>query len=451
MQPSLAVSTPWSRHLTVVDADECTCICPALFETTSTNPEGPSAPVVMKLYATSDDGECDPQAPVVGTVTMITEWDGSVSVSYNVEDGYALLETNVHVGEERLPVGAAGEFLPASEFPYSGSLATSYKIDPLVCDFYLAAHAKVCGDFPTPPSPAPSAGPTNHPTVSASPSVRSVPTQQPTVTPAPTGGSAFGDPHIKTWGGKEFDYHGGCDLVMLDNPDFHDGVGMTIHIRTKIVTWWSYIETAVIRIGNETIEVSGGDQQQYFVNGVEGDYSVKDFLFSQLGLKVNLKHATKKQLRVRIDLLNADALAFEVYKDFVRVNVKMKDMKWKKFSGSVGLMGRYPHGETVGRDGKTIFTDMNAFGQEWQVREWESKLFRTVSAPQHPTKCSMPLVVPTEEEAREEAREARRRLGESVISREAAEVACAAAPANSRKDCVFDVLAVQNLDMAGSY
>lgn len=218
---------------------------------------------------------------------------------------------------------------------------------------------------------------------------------------------------------------------------------MTIHIRTKIVTWWSYIETAVVRIGNETIEVTGGEEHKYFVNGVRGENGGKDFLWSTLGLKVHLKQATSKQLKVRIDLLNADAIGLEVFKDFVKVNVKMMDMKWKKFEGSVGLMGSYPHGETVGRDGMTQYTDMNEFGQEWQVRQDEPKLFSAVEGPQYPNKCVMPTEINTEDK--------RRRLGESMISTTDAEIACSRVDEKNRDACIFDVLATNDLEMVGSY
>jgi len=34
-----------------------------------------------------------------------------------------------------------------------------------------------------------------------------------------------------------FQFHGGCDMVLLQNPDFNNGQGLYIHIRTKIVRW----------------------------------------------------------------------------------------------------------------------------------------------------------------------------------------------------------------------
>lgn len=43
-----------------------------------------------------------------------------------------------------------------------------------------------------------------------------------------------GDPHFKTWGGKWYDYHGQCDLVMLKIPEFEPDMGLDIHVRTTI-------------------------------------------------------------------------------------------------------------------------------------------------------------------------------------------------------------------------
>lgn len=265
-----------------------------------------------------------------------------------------------------------------------------------------------------------------------------------TLPPSNTPPGSFGDPHVKVWSGETFDFHGSCDLVLLDNPRFHDGLGMTVQIRTKIVTWWSFIEAAVVRVGSESLEVTGGRQPKYYVNGVEGDIaSKKSFLFSALGLETVVRQRTKHQVSVRIDLGNGDALGLETFMEFVRVNVKMVDPKWKKFEGSVGLMGMYPTGARFGRDGKTVFTDMNAFGQEWQVRESEPMLFHNADGPQHPSKCLMP------EEATAEQK--RRRLGKSMITREEAELACARVGGSDHDACVFDVLATNNKDMAGVY
>jgi hypothetical protein len=65
----------------------------------------------------------------------------------------------------------------------------------------------------------------------------------------------MGDPHFKTWSGETYDFHGICDLMLLHNPEFHDGLGMDIIVRSKQMKQFSFISTAVIRIGSETFEV----------------------------------------------------------------------------------------------------------------------------------------------------------------------------------------------------
>ena len=45
----------------------------------------------------------------------------------------------------------------------------------------------------------------------------------------------------------------------MDNPAFGNGLGLRVHIRTKIHTWWSYIESAVVMIGDGILEVKGGE------------------------------------------------------------------------------------------------------------------------------------------------------------------------------------------------
>ncbi|CAB9526735.1 expressed unknown protein [Seminavis robusta] len=82
--------------------------------------------------------------------------------------------------------------------------------------------------------------------------------------PSPTKPSVSGDPHFAMFGTshRKYDFHGACDLVFLDNPDYNNGQGMKIHIRTKIVKWWSYVEQVVVQIGNDTLEVMGGVEQK---------------------------------------------------------------------------------------------------------------------------------------------------------------------------------------------
>ena len=79
--------------------------------------------------------------------------------------------------------------------------------------------------------------------------------------------SISGDPHIKTWSGMKYDFHGVCDLVLLQNPGFQGGLGMTIHVRTKQIKQFSCVSSAVLQIGDDTIEVMGDSHANlYWIN-----------------------------------------------------------------------------------------------------------------------------------------------------------------------------------------
>jgi hypothetical protein len=75
-----------------------------------------------------------------------------------------------------------------------------------------------------------------------------------------------GDPHFKTWTHDKYDFHGACDIVMLSHPEFDNNKGMDVHIRSKIRFCWSYVESAILKIGNDTLEIMGGDMRRYWIN-----------------------------------------------------------------------------------------------------------------------------------------------------------------------------------------
>lgn len=249
--------------------------------------------------------------------------------------------------------------------------------------------------------------------------------------------SSHGDPHFKTFGGERYDYHGECDLVLLQHPHFANGLGLDIQIRTKIDGWMSYIKAAVIRIGDNTLEVMGGKEfTTHWTNGVaavdlhDGEEAtfLGDFLFSVHKIK-------EYQVHFRVDLGDGDAISIESYKKYVRVNVKPKT---DKFNGSIGMLGSYPDGRKVGRDGETLVDDPNSFGQEWQVNASEPMLFHTAEGTvQHPSKCSLPNS------------SIKRRLGESTMSEAAAREACDGKI--DPEECMFDVLSTGDKDIAGTY
>ena len=239
-------------------------------------------------------------------------------------------------------------------------------------------------------------------------------------------------------------HSGGCDLILVKSEAFAAGLGLDLHIRTKVRTWWSFIESAVLRIGKDTLEVQGGRDNvaHYWINGVPG-HSMADgeYLNSTLaGHKIHFRDVSSKTKQFRLDWGTDDSISFETFGEFVRVNVRVKQHS-KDFDGAAGLMGSHPTGSKVGRDGLVIW-NKNQFGQEWQVRTDEPKLFHNLDGVQHPQKCLIP--------SKMNLRQGRRRLGE-VLSMEQAEVACAHASQEDFKNCVFDVRATNEKTTAGLY
>ena len=232
----------------------------------------------------------------------------------------------------------------------------------------------------------------------------------------------------------------------MDNPDFLDGLGMLIHIRTKIQTWWSYVESSVIRIGDETIEINGGSKGQWlYINGIANKplEENKWYLTKVMGLVLRYRQSGGNgEAHLYFGNSQGEKLIMKTYKDFVKVEVAAHGSD--SYLGSHGLLGRYPDGKRVGRDGETLIEDINAFGQEWQVTAAEPKLFHTyndawvVPAGQV---CAMPVETAAKKKLRQ------RRLAEGIPLEEAEQACAHLVDASDHKACVFDVVATQDVTM----
>merc|ERR1711972_856892 len=166
---------------------------------------------------------------------------------------------------------------------------------------------------------------------------------------------------------------------------------MDIHLRAKKTKQWSYISTAVVSIGGDTFEVSGNkDGNTELLNMVEVKKSEWDQNLVKIGrFPISyIKHHTNQRGYV-IDLGKKESIHIKTWKDMVRVDIIVNNES-NTFGGSLGLMGSYPEGIMLGRDGKTVISDFNKFGQEWQVSSYEPKIFHVIEGPHHPSKCDVP-------------------------------------------------------------
>jgi hypothetical protein len=250
------------------------------------------------------------------------------------------------------------------------------------------------------------------------------------------GGGGQGDPHFMTWRGHRFDYHGECDLVLLHSSEFGSGLGLDVHIRTKIRRDMSYISGATVRIGADILEVAS--QGIYYLNGEAGAELPDEFS----GFTLSHIQPTDKQHVFEVNFGGSERIKVKTYKDFVSVSIEQGQSK--HFGDSVGLMGDFRNGHMIARDGKTVIDDANNFGQEWQVLDSEPILFQHTRLPQYPLECTLPTPM--------QASQLRRRLLESSIDALAAEKACAHW-GEGKDDCVFDVLTTSDPEMAvvGAY
>ena len=241
-----------------------------------------------------------------------------------------------------------------------------------------------------------------------------------------------------------FNFSGGCDLVLLSNPAFNRGQGLHVHVRTKITRWWSSIESAAVRIGDDILEVKAGiETRPYWINGEEGRFRTsKPFPFTLGGFHGRFRYRSDRIIQYKIFLPNDQNLVIKSIKNMLRVELQHATEEY--FGQTLGLMGTYRNGLLVGRDGSSEFEDADAFGLEWQVTDKDPVLFREAEGPQYPDKCAMPQVDKS-------GVTVARRLAASTVTAQQAEKACAAVDRSERENCIFDVLAMDDLTAVEGY
>ena len=235
---------------------------------------------------------------------------------------------------------------------------------------------------------------------------------------------------------------GECDLVLLHAPNFDGhGTDLDIHVRTTLRYKYSYIESAALMIDGEILEVNSWGE--HALNGVDNVFTTDGSDgFSIAGYPIYYTQVNKKKYIYDVVLSPGENITLTSFKDLVAVHMNNGHSHHFFKQDVSGIMGSFD-GTMLGRDGLTDMSDnTDAFGQEWQVGKEEPMLFRTARYPQYPAKCILPS--PAQEQGR--------RLGET-IAKEAAEVACSRFAGTKFEECVHDVMATGDLEVAqaGAY
>lgn len=324
-------------------------------------------------------------------------------------------------------VGAGGVIFPRHRYPSTGTIWVKPAADqtPRVMPAQppAAAPSRVCGDgFTSAPTIAPTDAPTDDPTES--------PTKAPTKE-SPGPGSGSGDPHFKTWSGDKYDYHGECDLVLVDQPSFSNGKGLKIHIRTERFKYFSYISNIAVMIGDDVLEFNN-DVNNFKINGEKVEKQRKWATTYLSGFKVRRDHTA---ISLRFDEVHKAKIDLIQRKNGFPA-VVVDGGTSEIFKGSLGLLGDWETGKRLARDGVIEMNDPDAtaFALEWQVRDTEPMLFSAARFPQYPTTCTPP------------EKQLTNRLGMSRVKKEAEE-ACAHWK-EDKEDCIFDVIATRDFSVA---
>lgn len=246
-------------------------------------------------------------------------------------------------------------------------------------------------------------------------------------------GSGMGDPHFQTWTGHWYDFQGECDMHLLTVPEFEADTSLTIDIRTKTRDWYSYIEAAAIKLGDDILEVTG--YGTYALNGVQHTPLTKNRDGKVMAGKFPVYHdpINKKTHEFTINLGGEEKIVVRTFKDLVSVTVV--NARTKHFNHSGGMMGSFHTGAVTSRDGMNILTDPIEMAREWQVRDTETMLFTDAHGPQYPQKCVMP------------AKKEGPRLGKT-IALIAAQEACSHWPKETMALCVDDVMKTGDVEVA---
>jgi hypothetical protein len=238
----------------------------------------------------------------------------------------------------------------------------------------------------------------------------------------------------------------------MQTDNFGNGLGLRIHIRTKIEQSWSYVKLAAIKIGNDVLEVQG--QGEVWDTSAAAVHYINGELNAELPFKLSGKYPVIRVQETHCSTDESKCVEAIIYKiDLFEGGSIQVTLKWgvlrlgvtvggsNDFDGTVGLIGHLSEPGFWARDSISKFTEVNInqFGQEWQVQESEPMIFNERRIPQHPEQCRLPVV------------STKRRLKKDPALHQMALDACAGVEESSKAFCLLDVTASGRVEAASIY
>ena len=246
-------------------------------------------------------------------------------------------------------------------------------------------------------------------------------------------GGGIGDPHFMRWGQPKESFHGECDLVMIQSQDFN-GQRFDLHARTTIDEFYSYIEAGALRVGDLTLEM---EKESFYLNGEKMPYDNLPMTVGDMKI-YSTYNSSHKQVYV------ADLDGLKVQFSFYKHMLSLTTEGHKGLHGAVGILGQYPTGKMISRDGLEM-KNFEELAFEWQVQPLvDGSIFHNGRSPQLPFEvCRMPTV----------ARPNRRMLRSNRGLYEQAMVACSSKKqdGNDFELCIEDVMATGDVGMADAW
>jgi len=226
----------------------------------------------------------------------------------------------------------------------------------------------------------------------------------------------------------------------MNSNEFASELSITVHVRTTRVDnpniAYSYISSAAVKIGNVVLKVS--EDGELFVRGNKVSAGEVSSL-AGYPLTKSFKGINKRVVVYSLDLRDGNSIEIRANTKIGMVYVDIDG----HFDDSEGLVGSPQQDGLFSRDGTMDLSGYwNTYGEEWQVKNTEPKLFRVNSAPQHPEGC-----VYVSKEITTNLRH-RRLTDDAAVSIEDANEACATSHDRLKEFCVYDLMASGDLDLA---